>query len=158
MKRMISCVIGLFLLIAFAGCSQKLGEDQPIADTLSVEIDPQKVAKIDLYWNYQTYTVLSENQYAFVHDAVALINGSYSAGGRWSNDRTGSGDRITFYDMDGNPLAEYFFIRREGMEGVEQGIWSEEVKETIMFQKNGSPDDTKEMIENIVEGIRICCG
>ena len=144
-------------VICLVSCSYSSSNpsNQSDIETLSVEIDPQKVAQIDLYWNYQTYTVRYEDDSYLIRSTVDLINGIYYACGTWSNDRTGSGDHITFYDIKKEPLAEYYFIKRDGIEGIEHGIWNEEVKDKKMFQKDGSQNDTKELIENIVERITL---
>lgn len=151
----LTMVILTFAVICLVSCrnSSIYQSNQSDIETLSVEIDSQKVAQIDLYWNYRTYTVRHENDSCIIYDTTGLINGFYYPCGKWSNDRTGSGDHITFYDTDKTILAEYYFIRIDGIEGIEQGIWSEEVKEKILFQKNGNQNDTKDMIAKIVERI-----
>lgn len=119
------------------------GSEEKEVDLMTVDIAPESVYQVDLYWNYIPYSVNRKEYAASIDRAIELLNGEYAAVGVWVNIGTGSGNRVDFYDETGNPLAGYHIYTSLG-EYTNHGelrIGSVEDPKSIKYKKAGEEDD-----------------
>ena len=144
-KNILFMILCFVLQIALAGCGISADNNRSTENTLQVDIDIDKVSRIDLYWAYRQYTVQREDSSFLIDNAIELLNGDYAAYARWVNNGTGSGNHMDLYDLEGNILKTYFiFMSEDGL----FTIW-EEGTEHISYQRETSQDNLQEIVKMV---------
>ena len=103
------------------------------------------IARIDLYWNYCSYSVRREDSNSLIGNAIELLNGDYLLYARWINNGTGSGNHIDLYDAEGNIQKSYYiFMSEDGP----LSIW-EEGTAHFNYRREDGRDNLQEIVKMI---------
>lgn len=95
------------LILLTSGLRHSANKVEAEKTSLTIDIAPENVHQIEVYWNYEEFSVNREDNANAVNDIVSFLNGEYVLFGIWNNLGTGSGNRVDLYDEAGDLLTGY---------------------------------------------------
>ena len=134
------CAAGLWIIYGI--WSSAVNGEEPEDELMTVNISPENVYQVDLYWNYDSFSINRKEDPTSVDRAAELLNGEYTAVGVWiSGLATGSADRVDFYDKAGNLLTGHRIYTDEDR-GLSIGSTNSNRVRYNKYRKMGGEDDS----------------
>ena len=115
----IMLLLTVLLLCGCAGEKDEISTPETNQDSLTVEIDADKVFKIVVIHGNKPFTILRNDNRNLIDSAVDSINGKYVLNSVLGKTRPGDYDIVSFYDAGRNLIASFCIIRcKDGSTGI----------------------------------------